>query len=98
MIPGWRPALYCPEQTQARRKKINDMASKKKRAIVRDIRVGEQVIIKDRKPGWKVSTPYEPGVWNLTEVSGTMVTAKKGTERVKQNISGFRKTMFGGLS
>ncbi|KAJ1183096.1 hypothetical protein NDU88_008267 [Pleurodeles waltl] len=60
--PGWQPGLYYPEQTQARRKEMNDTASKKRRVTSQEIRIGERVIVKDRKPGWKFCTPYEPGM------------------------------------
>ncbi|KAJ1214306.1 hypothetical protein NDU88_001925 [Pleurodeles waltl] len=62
--------------------------------MTRDLRVGDRVIIKDRRPGWKFCMPYEPGVWTVTGVSGTMVTAEKGRNRVSQNISWFREATF----
>ncbi|KAJ1211269.1 hypothetical protein NDU88_006630 [Pleurodeles waltl] len=57
-----------------------------------DIRIGDQVIIKDQKPGWKFCTPYEPRIGTVTRVPGTM--AEKGRERVICNISWFRKATF----
>ncbi|KAJ1090173.1 hypothetical protein NDU88_003308 [Pleurodeles waltl] len=92
--PRWEPIPYHPKQTQAKRREVNDKASRTRRARVRDIHIGDQVIVKDRKPGWKFRTPYEPGVWTVTGVSGTMVTAEKGCERVTRNISWFKKATF----
>ncbi|KAJ1200879.1 hypothetical protein NDU88_004700 [Pleurodeles waltl] len=92
--PGWKPTPYHPEQTQAKRKEANDKVSRVRRARARDIRIGNQVIIKDRKPGWKFRTPYEPGVWTETGVSGTMVTAEKGSDQVTRNILWFKKATF----
>ncbi|KAJ1204567.1 hypothetical protein NDU88_000013 [Pleurodeles waltl] len=92
--PGWRPSPYHQKQTQARRKEVNDKTSKRRRAMVKDIRVSDQVIIKDRKPRWKFRTPYEPSVWAVTGVSGTMVTVEKGSDRVTQIVSWFKKTTF----
>ncbi|KAJ1097503.1 hypothetical protein NDU88_002621 [Pleurodeles waltl] len=91
-IPGWQPAPYRLEQTQARRKKVHDAASRKRRAMLKDIRVGDWVIIKDRRPEWKFRTPNEPGAWTVTGMSRTIVTAEKGRERVTRNISWFKKT------
>ncbi|KAJ1200663.1 hypothetical protein NDU88_004484 [Pleurodeles waltl] len=92
--PGWEPTTYHRKQTQAKRKQVNDKASRRRQARVRDICIGDQVIINDRKPGWKFRTPYEPGVWTVTGMSGTMVTAEKGSERVTRNISWFKKATF----
>ncbi|KAJ1123886.1 hypothetical protein NDU88_002353 [Pleurodeles waltl] len=96
--PGWQAAAYHPEQAQARRKQVNDRASKKRRAVLMDIWIGDQAIINDQKPVWKLSTPYEPGLWTVTRVSGTMVTEEKGRDQVTRNISWFRKVTFEGPS
>ncbi|KAJ1218106.1 hypothetical protein NDU88_005691 [Pleurodeles waltl] len=92
--PGRKPNPYHPKQTQAKRKEVNDKVSRRRQDRVRDIRIGDQVIVKDRIPGWKSRTPYEPGVWTVTWGSGTMVTAEKRNDRVKRNISWFKKAIF----
>ncbi|KAJ1179120.1 hypothetical protein NDU88_004356 [Pleurodeles waltl] len=83
-----------PEQAQARRKEVNDKASKRRCAVSRDTGIGDQVIIKDRKPAWKFCTPYKPGLLTVTGVPRTMLTAEKGRDRVTQNVSWFRKATF----
>ncbi|KAJ1200848.1 hypothetical protein NDU88_004669 [Pleurodeles waltl] len=88
--PGWKPAPNHRKQTQAKRKEANDKVSRGRRARARDIRIGNQVIIKDRK----LHTPYEPGVWTVTGVSGTIVTAERGSDRVTRNILWFKKATF----
>ncbi|KAJ1130570.1 hypothetical protein NDU88_008921 [Pleurodeles waltl] len=108
---AWRAKVryhpYCPrvethplspKQTQAKSKEVNDKVSRGRRARTRDIRIGDQVIVKDRKPGWKFRTPYEPGLWTVTRVSRTMVTAEKGSDQVTRNISWFKKATFGEIS
>ncbi|KAJ1165614.1 hypothetical protein NDU88_006035 [Pleurodeles waltl] len=50
--------------------------------------------MKDRKPGWKFRTPYEPSVWVVTRVAGTVVTVQKVGETVSRNVSRFSKGMF----
>ncbi|KAJ1210273.1 hypothetical protein NDU88_005639 [Pleurodeles waltl] len=92
--PGWQPAPYHLEQAQARRKRVNDRARKKKRAASRAIRIGDQVIIKGWKPVWKFRTPCEPGLFTITGVSGTNETAEKRRDQVTRNISWFRKSTF----
>ncbi|KAJ1214514.1 hypothetical protein NDU88_002132 [Pleurodeles waltl] len=92
--PGWKPTPYHLKQTQAKRKETNDKVSRGRRARARDIRIGDQVIVKDQKPGRKFRTPYEHGVWIVTGVSGTMMTTERGSDRMTRNISWFKKATF----
>ncbi|KAJ1159765.1 hypothetical protein NDU88_000270 [Pleurodeles waltl] len=79
-----KPLPNCPELQQAKRKAVNDRASRTRRAAWRDVRIGDQVVVRDRHLGWKFRTPYEPGVWTCT-----MVTAAKGSGTVTRNVSWF---------
>ncbi|KAJ1082147.1 hypothetical protein NDU88_002317 [Pleurodeles waltl] len=58
------------------------------------LQIGDRLIIKDRKPGWKFRTPYEPGVWVVSRVAGTMIMVKKANQTVSRNVSWFWKVTF----
>ncbi|KAJ1155877.1 hypothetical protein NDU88_008602 [Pleurodeles waltl] len=53
--------------------------------------VGDVVVVKDRHPGWKFRTPYEPSRWSVVDVQGTMMTAQRGDQRVTRNVSWFKR-------
>ncbi|KAJ1122083.1 hypothetical protein NDU88_000587 [Pleurodeles waltl] len=89
--PGWKPPPFHHEQAQARQKKRNQQDSRRRRAATRYLSIGGKVILKDRKPGWKFRTPYEPGIWTVSKIMGTMITALRGCERVTRNILWFWK-------
>ncbi|KAJ1158227.1 hypothetical protein NDU88_010921 [Pleurodeles waltl] len=88
--PEWQPFSYNPERTQSKRRALNECASRTRRAAWRDVRVGDRVVVRDRCPGWKFSTHHEPGVGTVINVSGTMLTAEKGGEKVTRNVLWFR--------
>ncbi|KAJ1141424.1 hypothetical protein NDU88_007757 [Pleurodeles waltl] len=46
--------------------------------------------MKNRHPGGNFKTPFEPGLWTVTRVKGTLVTATRGSEVVTRNISCFK--------
>ncbi|KAJ1153336.1 hypothetical protein NDU88_006097 [Pleurodeles waltl] len=75
-------------------RETNDQASRRRCATTRHLQVGDRAIIKDRRPGWKFCTPYDPAVWVVSRVAGTMVTAQRANKIVSQNISWFRKVTF----
>ncbi|KAJ1105024.1 hypothetical protein NDU88_002432 [Pleurodeles waltl] len=52
------------------------------------------MMIKDRRYDCKLLMPYEPRVWTVIGVAGTMVTVQKGGEKVAWNISWFCKAFF----
>ncbi|KAJ1187829.1 hypothetical protein NDU88_004599 [Pleurodeles waltl] len=89
--PAWQPLPWHPERTQAKRKMVNEGASRTVYAAWWDVRIGDRVVVKDRRPGWKFRTPYEPGVWIVTRVAGTMVTAVKRGEKVTWNVFWFSR-------
>ncbi|KAJ1157420.1 hypothetical protein NDU88_010133 [Pleurodeles waltl] len=43
--------------------------------------------MKNRHPGGKFKTTFESGLWTVTRVKGTLVTATRGNEVVTRNIS-----------
>ncbi|KAJ1162107.1 hypothetical protein NDU88_002585 [Pleurodeles waltl] len=81
---GWKPRSLNEEEVQNRRKETNDQANKTRQAVNRDLRIGDQVLICDRQLGWTFRTPYKRGMWTITEVKGTMITAQKGQEKEQE--------------
>ncbi|KAJ1217674.1 hypothetical protein NDU88_005267 [Pleurodeles waltl] len=43
--------------------------------------------MQDRYPWWKCQTPYEPEVWRVAKINGTIITAQQGDDTVRQNVS-----------
>lgn len=90
--PTWRPADRDNGAVQARREVTNQKASEARGAKETTIKVGDRVVIRDRHPGWKFQTPYEPEVWTVEAVKGTMVTVKRGSAAITRNVSHFKRT------
>ncbi|KAJ1124691.1 hypothetical protein NDU88_003140 [Pleurodeles waltl] len=63
----------------------------KRGAKERDICVGDMVLVKCRKGGSKFLLPFEKDPWVVSDVKGTMITAKRGPESITQNISFYKK-------
>ncbi|KAJ1110118.1 hypothetical protein NDU88_007473 [Pleurodeles waltl] len=75
----------------SRRKDRNDEMSRKRGAKERDICVGDMVLVKCRKGGSTFLLPFEKDPWILSDVKGTMITAKRGSKSITQNISFYKK-------
>ncbi|KAJ1113595.1 hypothetical protein NDU88_001837 [Pleurodeles waltl] len=65
--------------------------SRKRGAKERDICVGDMVLVKCRKGGSTFLLPFEKDPWVVSDVKGTMITAKRGPESITQNISFYKK-------
>ncbi|KAJ1112586.1 hypothetical protein NDU88_000848 [Pleurodeles waltl] len=57
---------------------------------MRHLKAGDVVLVKSRHPGGKFKTPFEPEVWTVARVNGTLVTATRKGETVTRNISWFK--------
>ncbi|KAJ1108869.1 hypothetical protein NDU88_006239 [Pleurodeles waltl] len=71
---------------QEKRTQTNVQASGRRRAKHSNLKVEYCVILKDCHPGWKFRTPFEPDVWIVEKIDGTMVTARKGVHQVTRNV------------
>ncbi|KAJ1085901.1 hypothetical protein NDU88_006025 [Pleurodeles waltl] len=69
----------------------NDRTSRKRRAKDSPIQVGDQALIKNRRPVGKFRLPFEPMPFTVVRIRGTMVTAVKDQEQVTRNISFFKR-------
>ncbi|KAJ1172348.1 hypothetical protein NDU88_004195 [Pleurodeles waltl] len=58
-----------------------------------DIQIGDFVILKDKHPGWKLWTPYEPEVRKVGWVNGTLITVRLNERSVTYNISWFKRVV-----
>ncbi|KAJ1212739.1 hypothetical protein NDU88_000387 [Pleurodeles waltl] len=70
-------------------------ASERRRAKHPNLQMGEAVILKDRHPSLKFRTPFEPDVWRVEKVKGTLMTAVRWGRRVTRNVLWFRKVVPG---
>ncbi|KAJ1139418.1 hypothetical protein NDU88_005791 [Pleurodeles waltl] len=64
--------------------------SRKRRSKQRDIRIGDHVLVRNRRSGSKFMLPFENDLWVVSAIKGTMVTAKRNQEIITQNISFFK--------
>ncbi|KAJ1154548.1 hypothetical protein NDU88_007299 [Pleurodeles waltl] len=88
---GWQLTLFHPEHSQSRRRRGSERASRRRGVRARHLQVGDKVILKDRKLGGKYCMPYEPGIWTVSQIQGTMITTLRGHEKVTRNILWFLK-------
>ena len=64
------------------REKQKEVFDKRKRAVLKDIKSGDQVLIKQQKS--TVNPPYDPKPFTVTKVKSAQVTAERGsTTRVR---------------
>ncbi|KAJ1155296.1 hypothetical protein NDU88_008027 [Pleurodeles waltl] len=64
----------------------NDRISRKRRTQRSDIRIGELALLRNRHPGNKFRLSFEIEPWKVSEVKGTMVTARNDNETITRNI------------
>ena len=55
-----------------------------------DICIGDSVLVKQKKEN-KLTTPYSPQPMIVTDIKGSMITAKKGGKRMTRNHSHFKR-------
>ncbi|KAJ1145148.1 hypothetical protein NDU88_011440 [Pleurodeles waltl] len=85
------PWLRKVGKALSQRKDRNDNMSRKRGAKKCDICVGDTVLVKCRKGGSKFVLPFEKDPWIVSDVRGTMITAKRGPESITRNISFYKK-------
>ncbi|KAJ1205855.1 hypothetical protein NDU88_001280 [Pleurodeles waltl] len=84
---GWQPAALDMSKTQ---KKKRAMTNAKASEIEASWSAG---VLKDRHPGWKFHTTFEPDVWRVEKVEGTMMTTVIGGRRVTRNVLWLQKVV-----
>ncbi|KAJ1087846.1 hypothetical protein NDU88_001009 [Pleurodeles waltl] len=70
---SWKPDELDPEETHEKRLKTNQKASAWRRTQCSDMCMGDIDVVRDRYPGWKFRTTYEPTChleWVLVQDSG----------------------------
>ena len=73
-----------------RKEKMKEYADKCNHAINTDLDVGDKVLIKQPKQN-KMSTPFKPEPFEVTEKKGSMITAQNAEHTVTRNASFFKK-------
>ena len=78
-------------QADAKRKeKMKEYADKCNQAKNTDLNVGDKVLIKQPKQN-KMSTPFKPEPFEITDKKGSMITAQSEEHTVTRNASFFKK-------
>ena len=72
-----------------RKEKQKNYADKKRRARYVEYKVGDRVLLKQTKTTTK--PPYDPKAYIVEEVTGTVVTAKRGEKIVTRNVQRWKK-------
>ena len=72
------------------KERMKSYADKKSRAKVSDIKVGDIVLIRQRKQN-KWSTKFDPSPFYVVRRKGTMITAIRNGKYVSRNVSYFKK-------
>ena len=69
---------------------MKEYAEKYNHAKNTDLNVGDKVLIKQPKQN-KMSTPFKPEPFEITDKKGSMVTAQNAEQAVTRNVSFFKK-------
>ncbi|KAJ1085058.1 hypothetical protein NDU88_005191 [Pleurodeles waltl] len=91
---GWLPAELCVEEAQVKRQITNEKAIWRRHSLSPDLCVGDRVLKKDRHPGWKFRTPYEPKMWYVAKVDGTMVIVQRAGLTVVCTVLWFKMVVL----
>jgi hypothetical protein len=73
-------------KSKSRMKKFAD-----KKAVHREIKIGDHVLLRRDKLANKLQAPFDPSPYRVTKVKESMVTAERNQKNVTRNISFFKK-------
>ncbi|KAJ1165021.1 hypothetical protein NDU88_005451 [Pleurodeles waltl] len=68
----------------------NNCMSRKRHAQTKLLRLGNQVLVRNRRPKGKFKLPFELMPWTIVKISGTMITAICEKEYINRNVSFFK--------
>ena len=89
MGPPQQPPVVDIQSAQERRRAKNDRATRDKRAVPTALKVGDDVVIRDKHPGWKLCPPFEREWRKVISIKGTMITAQRGQSQLIRNVTWF---------
>ncbi|KAJ1211271.1 hypothetical protein NDU88_006632 [Pleurodeles waltl] len=78
------------KEALSKRMEKNDKMSRKRSAKKRDLRIGDHVLVHNRRSGSKFLLPFEKDPWVVSAIKGTMITAKRNHETINRNILFFK--------
>ncbi|GFR80235.1 transposon Ty3-G Gag-Pol polyprotein [Elysia marginata] len=73
--------------------KQKEFADHTRKTQPHSLNVGDTVLIRQKKTN-KLTPPYIPKPYRITDVKGSMVTAKRGTHRIVRNSSYFKQIPY----
>ena len=78
------------ENDNQRKLRANEYNDTRKHAAEREIRIGDIVLVKQEKKN-KLTTRFDPTLYHVTFIKGTMITAENNFRSITRNISFFKK-------
>jgi len=72
------------------KQKMKEHADKRAHAQVSEIAIGDTVLVRQKKRN-KFTTKFDPSLYKVVEVKGTMVTAVRKEKYITRNISQFKR-------
>lgn len=75
------------EEMKEKMKRIEDA---KNNAVKVNLQVDDRVLVK-QKVSRKSETPYKPEPYQVTDINGTMITARNNNHKITRNVSYFKK-------
>ena len=71
------------------KRKMKEYHDKRTKAKERTFNIGDTVLVKQQKKN-KLSTRFNPNIYTVKHVKGTMITATSGTHSITRNVSFFK--------
>ena len=80
------------EKHERERQKQKSYADEKRKAKIKEIKPGDQVMVQQRKT--TVKTPWDPSPYTVTQVKGSQVELKRGEDRKRRALNLVKKVKF----
>jgi hypothetical protein len=96
--PQANPTVQSPEALQSKmvqndqcsKSKMKIYADTKRRTVESDLAPGDTVLVKQPKTN-KLTPPFDPKPFTVEKKKGSMITARRGQQRIVRNSSHFRR-------
>jgi hypothetical protein len=78
------------KRDQEKKEKMKKYADSRQHAKTNDLKIGDAVLVRQPKKN-KLSTPFNPEPFVVEAWKGTLVTARRGSQKITRNVSFFKK-------
>ena len=83
-VPTGKAHKEARQADKLQKEKQKDYADKRRRAKVVKHKVGDKVLLRQSKT--TIKPPYDPGAYEIEEVKGVEITARRGRKTVTRNV------------